>query len=274
MRDLVAVVTGASRGIGRGVAHELGRAGATVFVTGRGRDGAPTTDGLPGTIESTARLVDEAGGRGVAVPCDHTDPAQVDALAAAVRREAGRVDVLVNAVWGGYEAYDPASWTLPLWEQPVSRLDRMLGTGVRAHYLACRALAPLLLAGRTKLVVSISAGDRGRFLGDVPYDLAKAAVDRLVFAVARKLRGDGVHAVSLHPGLTRTERVERHAGEAELATADSPRLVGRAVVALARDPAVAELSGRALRLGDLAPRYGLVDVDGRAPVPFAIPDDL
>ena len=137
-RDLggrTALVTGASRGVGRGIAHELGLAGATVFVTGRSREDGESTGGLPGTVDEPARLVTGAGGRGVAVACDHTVEADVARLVDRLREEAGRLDLLVNNVWGGYEDYDPGLWQLPLWEQPIWRWDRMWETGVRAHYL-------------------------------------------------------------------------------------------------------------------------------------------
>lgn len=272
----IALVSGASRGIGRGIAHELGLAGATVYVTGRSRIGAPTVDDLPGTIEETARLVDEAGGRGIAIACDHTDAEAVSRLAETVRGAEGRLDLLVNAVWGGYEAYDPSVFALPPWQQPLWRWDKMMASGVRACYVTTRALLPLLRTGRRALIVNLSAGDDGKFLGDVQYDVAKAAVDRLGFALGRRLRGEGVTALTLHPGLTRTERVERHATAQDLMgpTTHSARYVGRAVVALARDERIARRTGGVFKVADLGNEYGFTDVDGRRPAPFRLPDDL
>jgi NAD(P)-dependent dehydrogenase (short-subunit alcohol dehydrogenase family) len=272
LQGTVAVVTGASRGIGQGIAHELGLASATVYVTGRSRDGQATTDDLPGTIDATARLVTEAGGQGLAVACDHTHDAAVEALAARVRAEQGRLDLLVNNVWGGYEQYDAALFELPVWEQPLWRWDKMFDTGVRAHYTASRALTPLLCEAARGLIVNISAGDDGKFLGDVQYDVAKAAIDRLGFALARKLKRYGVAALTIHPGFTRTERVEAAAPPEALAQTHSARFVGRAVVALATDTAVMQRTGGAFKAGQLGLDYGFRDIDGSQPAPFTLPD--
>lgn len=272
LKGKIAVVTGASRGIGRGIAHELGLAGVTVYVTGRSRAGGPTTDNLSGTVDETAQLVSEVGGRGIAVGCDHTDDEAVAALAAQIRREQGQVDILINNVWGGYEQYDAAMWDLPVWEQPIWRWDKMFQTGVRAHYTTSRALLPLMLAGRDPLIANISAGDDGKFLGDVQYDLAKAAIDRLGFALAHKLKSHGITALTVHPGFTRTERVEVEAPPEELEQTHSARFVGRAIVALATDPQVKERAGGVYKAGQLGLDYGFTDIDGSQPEPFRIPD--
>ena len=270
LTDHVAVVTGASRGVGRGIAHELGLAGATVYVTGRSREGGVRTDDLPGTIEETARLVSEAGGMGLAVACDHTDDAAVDALAERVRAEHGHLHLLVNNVWGGYEQYEQELFELPVWEQPIWRWDRMFAAGVRAHYTTSRALAPLMRGVPRPLIVNVSFGDNGKFLGDVQYDVAKAADTRLGFALAERLRPEGIAALTVYPGFTRTERVEAGAPPEALAQTHSPRFVGRAVVALATDPEVMMKSGEAFKVGKLGLEYGFTDVDGSRPVPFSI----
>lgn len=266
----VALVTGASRGVGRGIAHELGVAKATVYVTGRSRSGGPTTDDLPGTIDETARLVTEAGGDGVAVECDHTDDRAVAAVAARIEERDGRLDLLVNNVWGGYEAYDAGVWRLPFWEQPVSRWDKMWETGVRAHFTTTRAVLPLMLDAERALIVNVSFGDEGEFLGDVSYDVAKAATTRLGFALAEELEDRGTVALTVYPGFVRTERVEANASREELATTHSARFVGRAVVALARDPEVASKAGGACKVAELAAEYGFTDLDGSQPQPFRI----
>lgn len=282
MRDAIALVTGATRGVGLGIARELGAAGATVYVTGRSQRGR-TTDDLPGTVEEAAEMVDEAGGRGIGVVCDHTRHTKVQALVRQIEAEQGRLDLLVNNVWGGYEAYDARLFELPAWEQPIWRWDKMFETGVRAHYVTTRATLSLLLESKRPVVINVSAGDRGRFLGDVQYDVAKAAVDRLAYALARRHRHEGLVALSVHPGFTLTERVEdaldaadldEATRAAELAHTHSPRYVGRAVVALFTDPALEERSGGAYRVGDLGAEYGFTDIDGRVIEPFELPEDL
>jgi NAD(P)-dependent dehydrogenase (short-subunit alcohol dehydrogenase family) len=192
--------------------------------------------------------------------------------AARVRREHGRLDILVNNIWGGYEQYDAKLFGLPMWEQPVWHRDRMMNAGVRAHYTSSRALVPLMLDAPHSLVVNISAGDEGRFLGDVQYDAAKAAIDRLAFALSRKLKRHGVVALSVHPGFTRTERVLAAASAESLKLTHSPRFVGRCVVALASDPNVSKRAGGAYKAGQLGLDYGFSDVDGSQPEPFRIPE--
>jgi NAD(P)-dependent dehydrogenase (short-subunit alcohol dehydrogenase family) len=273
MSDLsssVAVVTGASRGVGRGIATELGEAGATVYVTGRTVDEGDAPDDLDGTVTGTANAVTAAGGEGVAVRCDHAVDADVDALVDRVAAEHGRVDVLVNNVWGGYEGHDDA-FDAPFWEQPVERWDAMFDAGVRAHFATTRAFASLLFAADDALVVTISAGDGDRYRGNVPYDVAKAADDRLGKAMAHELRDDGVASVVLHPGFTRTERVLaafEDAGEPVPEGTHSTEFVGRAVAALAGDADVLARSGDVWKVGALAREYGFRDVDGTQPDPF------
>lgn len=266
----IALVTGASRGVGLGIAHELGIAGATVFVTGRSRDQGTRTDDLPGTIDETARIVTQAGGKGIAVETDHTKPESVDRLAKFIREQSGRLDLLVNNVWGGYEQYDAEAFSLPLWEQPISRWDKMFETGVRAHYLTSRAVVPLLLKGADAMIVNISFGDEDRFLGDVQYDLAKYSVTRLGFALSESLAARGIVSLTVYPGLTRTERVASGASQAVLEKSHSPRFVGRAVVALAGDENVADKTGGAFKVGDLGIEYAFTDIDGKQPVPFSL----
>jgi NAD(P)-dependent dehydrogenase (short-subunit alcohol dehydrogenase family) len=278
----VAVVTGASRGAGRGIARALGEAGATVYVTGRSARGGPATDGLPGRVEDAAEEVTARGGAGVAVRCDHTDDAQVEALFARVRRERGRLDVLVNNVWGGYEGRTFVGEGIYFWEQPYAeRWDKMFTAGLRAHVVASCLAAPLLIEHKAGLIVSTIAWDHDKYLGSF-YDLSKHAIVRWVHGMAIELRRHGVAAVAVAPGFTRTERVLAAYGADEahwrdvpaLAATESPEYVGRAVVALATDPRVLDKSGRAFRAGELAAEYGFTDVDGRRVPPFTGPDDI
>ena len=290
----VAVVTGASRGAGRGIALELGAAGATVYVTGRSTRAAPATTAnsrygtileqsgmtvMPGTIDDTADEVTRLGGTGIAVRCDHTEDDEVRALFARVEDEQGRLDVLVNNAWGGHETFDLANFSAPFWEQPLDQWDGMFTHGVRNHVVASRRAAPLLVRQGRGLIVTTTFWDRGAYLtGNLFYDLAKATMTRLAFAVAEELRPHGVASVALSPGWMRTELVlaSQHTDEAHwrdhpaLARTESTRYVGRAVVALAGDPDVLARSGDVLLVGDLAREYGFTDVDGRVVPPFAL----
>jgi len=285
----VAVVTGASRGAGRGVAHELGAAGATVYVTGAAPIQRPAAayaqilalsglDRVPGSIEDTADEVTEAGGRGIALRCDHTQENQVADLFARVQSEQGRLDLLVNNAWGGHESFD-GRFDAPFWEHPLGHWDTMMDRGVRNHLLASRSAAPLLVAQGRGLIVTTTFWDRDRYLrGNLFYDLAKAAMARLALAMAEELRPHGVASIALSPGWMRTEFVlaghqtdeARWQQRPALARTESPRYLGRAVAALAADPHVLARSGRVLRVGDLAHEYGFTDIDGRRPQPFEL----
>ena len=274
LRDRIAVVTGPSRGAGRAIARVRGEAGATVYVTGRSTRAGATTEGLPGTVDDTAEEVTARGGRGIAVRVDHTVDAQVEALFAQVRREHGRLDLLVNNAWGGYEQYDIGEFTAPFWEQPLRRWEGMFTAGVRAQLAAGRLAAPLMLPQRRGLVVSTVAWAFDRYLGNLFYDVAKAAIIRMAFGMAHDLRPHGVAAVALAPGFMRTERViAAHAAQPfDLSGTESPEYLGRAVAALAADPNVLAKSGRLLTVGDLAREYGFTDIDGRQPEAFRMPE--
>lgn len=264
LQGAVALVTGASRGVGRGIAEELGHAKATVYVTGRSV-AADTTDDLPGTVGETAALVTEAGGEGIAVRCDHTDDRDVEALFDRIEREQGYLDLLVNNVWGGYEGYDE-TFDAPFWAQSVETWDAMFDTGVRAHFIASRLAAPLLFESANGLVVTISSGDGDKYRGNVPYDTSKAATERMTRGMARELREHGVSAVAVQPAFTRTERVlDAFGGDEPPEGTSSPRYVGRAVVALAAAPDVLDRSGDVYPVGDLAVAYDFTDVDGTQP---------
>ncbi len=217
----------------------------------------------------SAALVTQAGGEGIAVRCDHTRDADVQALFERIRSERGRLDILVNNVWGGYERFGDADFVAPFWEQPMWRWQLMFDAGVRAHLVASMHAAPLMIPQRSGIIVNISAGDGDKYRGQVMYDIAKTAVDRMAFAMSQDLREYGIAALAMHPGLTRTERVERFASAAELTHSESPHYAGRAVVALATDPAVMRRSGGAYKTGTLARDYGFTDADGTQPKPFS-----
>lgn len=282
LKDKVAVVTGASRGGGRGIALVLGEEGATVYVTGRSIRGDSTRPDLPGTtIEETAEQVTARGGVGIPVQCDHTQDEQVEALFERVKQEAGRLDILVNNVWGGYENYDDAAFDVPFWKQPLWRWDKMFTAGVRAQFTASRLAAPLMLSQRQGLIVSTTAWDRGKYLGSVPYYVAKAAVSRMAYGMALELREHNIAVLALAPGWMRTEDVlarfktdeQRWQEVPELRATESTEYVGRAVAALATDPHIMQKSGHTLMVGDLAREYGFADIDGRYVPPFRIPEE-
>jgi NAD(P)-dependent dehydrogenase (short-subunit alcohol dehydrogenase family) len=288
LRDRIAIVTGASRGAGRGIAVELGAAGATVYVTGRStRTSAATTydaylahtglAAMPGTIDDTADAVTAAGGRGIAVRCDHTSPAQVHELFARVEHDQGRVDILVNNAWGGHETFTIESLNMPFWEQSLEHWKSMFDHGVRNHVIACQAAAPHLIRQKHGLIITTTYRDRGRYVkGNLFYDLAKATMNRLAFAVAEELKPHGVTSLAVSPGWMRTELIlagfktdEDHWREVPpLARTESPRYLGRAVAALAADPDVHDKTGGVHSVGDLAVEYGFTDIDGRVIPPF------
>lgn len=278
----VAVVTGASRGAGRGIAQELGAAGATVYVTGRSTRARPADSygqllalselaALPGTIDDTADEVTQFGGHGIAVACDHTKEDDVAALFARVEREQGRLDLLVNNAWGGHESFTGV-FEAPFWEHPLANWDSMFDRGVRNHLVASRCAAPGMVARKQGLIVTTTFWDRGHYLrGNLFYDLAKASMTRLAFGIAQELQPHGVASVAVSPGWMRTEFVlaghktdEAHWQERPaLARTESPRYLGRAVAALAGDAQVLDKTGQVLRVADLARAYGFTDIDGR-----------
>jgi dehydrogenase/reductase SDR family protein 1 len=265
----VAVVTGASRGIGKGIARELGCAGATVVVTGR----TTASDGhrLGGTIGETARLVDEAGGHGIARRVDHSDDDQVRGLIQQVHREFGRVDVLVNNAFAVPEPRGPGGNVMfgPFWELPLWIWDTMHSVGLRCHYVASYHAAPLMVEARSGLIVNVSSRGGRDNISNVAYCVGKAGIDRMTEVMASDLRSFNVAVVSLWPGMTRTERIVEAAAHGllpfDLGMTESPELSGRAVAHLAADPRVMERSGTVQVVAKLAREYGFTEDDGSLP---------
>jgi NAD(P)-dependent dehydrogenase (short-subunit alcohol dehydrogenase family) len=271
----VALVAGATRGAGRGIAQELGAAGATVYVTGRSTLAARSPMNRPETIEGTAELVTAAGGRGIAVRVDHADSEQVARLAERIDREqGGRLDILVNDIWGG----DPLTeWAVPFWRHSLEDGLTLVRQAVDTHVITSWHAAPLMVRNGRGLVVEVTDGANDDYRGSLFYDLAKASVIRLATAQSAELRDHGVTAVALTPGFLRSEAVLEHLGvtaetwqdgarrDPHFAASETPRYIGRAVVALASDPAVMRWTGRALSSWQLSGEYGFTDVDGRRP---------
>ncbi|HEX9565228.1 MAG TPA: SDR family NAD(P)-dependent oxidoreductase [Gemmatimonadaceae bacterium] len=250
----VALVTGASRGVGRGIAAALADAGMRVFASGR-------TIGQTALTEGVER-----------VDCDHTDDEAVARLFMRVEAECGGLDVLVNSAWGGYERMVEAgrfTWAAPFWEQPLWRWDAMITAGVRSAFVASQLAARTMVVARRGLIVNISHWAAQKRIGNTMYGIAKAATDKLTSDAAVELRPHGVTMVSLYPGLVRTEAVLA-AGIFDLSNSESPEFSGRAVAALAADPDLLALSGSTLVAAALAQRYGFTDTDGRSPRPLTL----
>ncbi|MFJ9057332.1 SDR family oxidoreductase [Streptomyces sp. NPDC102409] len=274
----VALVAGATRGAGRGIAVELGAAGATVYVTGRSTRTQRSEYDRPETIEDTADLVTGAGGHGIAVPTDHLVPSQVRALVDRVAAEQGRLDVLVNDIWGGEHLF---AWDTPVWEHDLEKGLRLLRLAVETHAITSHHALPLLLRGTGGLVVEMTDGtaayNRDTYRNSFFYDLAKTAVLRMGFSLGHELGPRGATAVALTPGWMRseimldafevTEETWRDAVDRvpHFCISETPSYTGRAVVALATDPGVSRWNGQSLSSGGLAREYGFTDLDGSRP---------
>jgi NAD(P)-dependent dehydrogenase (short-subunit alcohol dehydrogenase family) len=274
----VALVAGATRGAGRGTAVALGEAGATVYCTGRTTREQRSESDRPETIEETAEQVTAAGGTGVAVRVDHLDPAAVADLVRRIDAEQGRLDVLVNDVWGGDKFIE---WSTPVWEHDLSAGLRMLHRAVDTHLITSHAALPLLIRNPGGLVVEMTDGtaeyNANHYRVNTFYDLAKVAVTRLAFAQSHDLAPHGATAVALTPGWMRSEAMLDAFGVTEetwrdaveraphFAISETPRFVGRAVAALVADPHRTRYTGRSLSSGGLAQEYGFTDLDGSRP---------
>jgi NAD(P)-dependent dehydrogenase (short-subunit alcohol dehydrogenase family) len=269
----VALVTGASRGVGKGIALGLGEAGATVYVTGRTVEEGRAVIPLPGTIHQTADEVMQLGGHGIALQCDHRDDKQVKAAFERIQRDHRRLDILVNNVWGGYEHFNDGTefWKEQgFWTVPIGRWDAMFGAGVRAHYVASVLAAPLMIEQRSGLIVNISFFAAQKDDAGVAYGVAKAASDRMAACMAHELRPHNIAAVSLYPGLVRTEAVMKAAEHFDMFNSESPQFLGRAVATLAADPQIMRKSGHVLVAAALGLEYGFTDIDGKQPRPVTV----
>lgn len=253
----VALVTGATRGVGRGVALELAEAGATVYATGR-------------TITEEAFATN-----GIVIPvrCDHTCDSDVEAVFHQITDEQDRLDILVNSVWGGYENMvedGEFTWMLSFWKQPLWRWDAMFAAGVRAYYVAGAHAARLMVAQQSGLIVNISFWAAQKYIGNVAYGVSKAATDKMTADMAHELRAYNVAAISLYPGLVRTEKVMEAAAFLDLSNSESPQFIGRAVVALASDSNIMQKSGQVLVAASLAHEYSFTDIDEKQPRPLTL----
>lgn len=271
----VAIVAGASRGVGKGIALGLGEAGATVYVTGRTAEESGNENDLPGTIYQTAEEVTSMGGKGIAVQCDHRNDEEVEEVFRRIADEQTHLDILVNSVWGGYENMvenGQFTWNQPFWNQPLWRWDAMFDAGVRAHYVASTFAARSMIAQHNGLIVNVSFWAAKKYLGNIAYGTSKIATDRMTADMAHELRDYNVAVISLYPGLVRTESVMRAAAFLDLSNSESPQFIGRAVAGLATDPNILQKSGQVMIAAALAEEYGFTDVDGKQPRPLTIED--
>lgn len=272
---MICLVAGATRGAGRGIATALGAIGATVYCTGRSTRAEPRPEGArPETIEETAELVTAAGGTGIAVRTDHSDESQVAALAARIREEQGRLDVLVNDVWGGDEI---AQWMVPITDVDIDKGRAMFDRALFTHVMTSKHMVPLLEASDRALVIEITDGDSLAYRGSLFYDLVKNAVIRLAFATAESLRDKKIAAVALTPGFLRSEAMldlmevtednwrDGAKKDPHFAFSETPAFVGRAVAALAQEEKILEMSGSVFSSWGLSRRYGFTDANGETP---------
>ncbi|MCM3634087.1 SDR family oxidoreductase [Paenibacillus camelliae] len=274
----IALVAGATRGAGRGIAMELGAAGATVYVTGRTTRAARSEYNRPETIEETAELVTKAGGRGIAVQVDHLIPEQVQALVKQIEDEQGRLDILVNDIWGAEYLVE---WNVPIWEHSLEKGLRILRLAIDSHLITNHYALPLLIKNKHGLVVEMTDGtaeyNKTHYRLSMFYDQAKTAINRMAWALAEELKPYQCTAVSLTPGWMRSEIMLEHykvteenwrdatVEEPHFVISESTRYVGRAVAALAGDAQVVRFSGQSLSSGELARIYGFTDIDGSQP---------
>jgi NAD(P)-dependent dehydrogenase (short-subunit alcohol dehydrogenase family) len=253
----VAVVTGASRGIGRGVAIALAEAGYRVYATGR----SIASSDLPKTI--------------IRIMCDHRDNEATARVFETVKSDAGQLDILANCAWGGYERMvedGQFTWPAPFWEQPLHRWESMFDAGVRAAFVSSARAAKLMIPHKRGLIVSLGFWSADKFLGNAIYGAAKAATNKLTFDMAHELRPHGISAITLYPGLVRTEAVldAARSGAFDLSNSESPEFIGRVIAALASDPKLLSRSGETIVAATLARELGVVDIDGKSPMPISL----
>ena len=274
----VALVAGATRGAGRGIAVELGAAGATVYCTGRSTANQRSEMNRPETIEETAALIEQAGGQGIAVAVDHLQPPQVQQLVQRIEREHGRLDILVNDIWGGDHFIQ---WNTPVWDHSLENGLRMLHLAIDTHIITSHFALPLLIKNPGGLVVEVTDGtaeyNDDHYRVSLFYDLAKTSVIRMAWSLAQELKPHQCTAVALSPGWLRSEQMLDNYGVKEenwrdatekqphFIITETPRYVGRAVAHLAADKEVARWNGQSLSSGQLAKIYGFTDVDGSQP---------
>ncbi|MHA1519215.1 MAG: SDR family NAD(P)-dependent oxidoreductase [Promethearchaeota archaeon] len=291
LSNKVALVTGASRGAGRGIALELSLTGAIVYITGRSRTDHSTSQYTDLTLDETQVIIKKAGGIAIAITCDHTQQEQIQKVFDQIQQEAGRLDILVNNVWGGYMGehgkldVESVDFMGEFWNQPVWRWDRMFNTGPRAHFIANSLAAPMMIKQKSGLIVTTSFWDEYKYISNLPYDLVKACKNRMAFGMAIELQPHNVTAITLGLGWIRTEHLKRmydlddynyknegNEGKEGFELTESTRFAGRAIVAMAKDEKIMKHSGKILTTAEAARMYNFTDLDGTQPKIFHIPD--
>lgn len=272
MKNKVALITGATRGIGKGIALALAKQGAIVYFTGRTERENETATNLPGSIVRTEKEIEEAGYRGFGIKCDHTNDAETKAAVNTVIQRQGRIDILVNNIWGGYEYYHDGT---PFWEEkgfwdaPISRYDKMMQAGVRAHYVTSRYVVPYMLSQGSGAIFNLSFWAAEQDDKGVAYGMSKAATNQMTKTMAHELRDRNISVLTVYPGLVRTENVMKSADYFDLSNSESPEFIGMSIAALADDEAIMNKSGTIQIAAQVALDYHFTDIDGKQPAPLS-----
>ncbi|NRB53181.1 MAG: SDR family NAD(P)-dependent oxidoreductase [Saprospiraceae bacterium] len=271
LKEQIALVTGASRGIGKGIAIALAKCGAFVYITGRTETEGETATSLSGSIGRTEAEILSLGGKCKAIRCDHTNDLEVQKVFEQIFAEQGQLDILVNSVWGGYEHYNDGTefWLEEgFWASPLSRWDKMFSAGVRAAYVASSIAAKRMIERKAGMIFNLSYWASQRNDMGVAYGTAKAATDKMTAAMAHELRPHNIPVICLYPGLVRTEAVLQAQDHFDLSNSESPEFVGRVISRLATDPAIMDKSGQVLIAATVAIAYEVKDIDGKQPRPL------
>ncbi|WP_027624471.1 SDR family NAD(P)-dependent oxidoreductase [Clostridium lundense] len=271
LKGKVVLVTGATRGIGKGIAISLARKGAIIYFTGRTEKEYQGAVKLGGSIEATEQAIKQVGGIGYGIKCDHKDDIQTKMVIDKIVLEQGRIDILVNNVWGGYEYFNDGTefWNEKgFWTAPISRFDKMFESGVRAHYVTTCYTVPSMIKQKSGLIVNISYWAAERNDMGVAYGMAKAATNKMTETMAHELREHNISVVTVYPGLVRTESVIKSAEFFDLSNSESTEFIGLAIAALATDLNVLEKSGTKQIAAQVALDYGYKDIDGKQPIPL------
>jgi NAD(P)-dependent dehydrogenase (short-subunit alcohol dehydrogenase family) len=286
----IALVTGASRGAGRGIALELALAGCKVYITGRSRRGKSVTQYSDLTLDDTKELIEDAGGECVILECDHSDASQIKSIFETITKDENTLDFLVNNVWAGYTDknfqldIETDNFTAKFWEQPLYRWDHMFQISLRSHFICSQEAAKLMIPSKSGLIVTTGFWDDDKYIHLVPYDLVKHAKARLAYGMAIDLLEYGIASVYVSMGWIRTEHLKRTSEDGQLndenylnmkgyERTESTRYVGRSIVALASDSDVLKKTGKTLITGELAREYGFTDLDGSQPERYVIQDE-